>query len=240
MIRNRPLMKYLAVFLLFALTSVGASAFDRYAGLADSEHQPSDLSKALNLIMSTATPDLYFYKRGLIVEEYEKAPVNKAFAVNIAKGEYWQTADQDNKAVTGERALEGCQLHFKSPCRLLAINDELVQLTGQGADQDMPRLNYSGGFDPAQFPIVKDEVRKRPDIQSYLSAPRSKATAINSIGQMFVVSGFSTDRDAANGALARCDVSPGRKKSDGPCYLYSLNNDVVIAKRQTFPWTLTP
>jgi hypothetical protein len=86
---------------------------------------------------------------------------------------------------------------------------------------------------------VKDEVRKRPDIQNYLSAQRSKAIAINPIWQMFVVSGLPTDKDAADMALARCDVAPRRKKSDGPCYLYSLNNDVMIAKRQTFPWMLS-
>jgi hypothetical protein len=54
---------------------------------------------------------------------------------------------------------------------------------------------------------------------------------------MFVVSESHSDKEAADMALARCDAAPGRKKSDGPCYLYSLNNDVVIAQRKTFPWT---
>jgi hypothetical protein len=70
------------LFLAVTLSPGGAAAFDRYAGLAESEHQASELSKALNLIMSTATPDLYFHKREIMVEEYEKAPINKALAVN--------------------------------------------------------------------------------------------------------------------------------------------------------------
>ena len=226
-------MRYLAIFLAVALLHGGA-----HAGLADSEHPPSELSKALNLVMSTLTPDLYFHKREIMVDEYEKAPVNKALAVNVAKGEYWQTTDQDSKDVTSERALEGCQLRLGSPCRLLAVNDELVQLGAQSAEQDMPRLRYSGGFDLKQLPIVKDDVRKRADIQNYLSAPRPKAIAINPTGQMIVISGFPTDKDAADAALARCDYLVGRKKSDGLCYLYALNNDVVIAERQTFPWML--
>ncbi len=223
---------------MIAMLPVAASAFDRYAGLAEAEHQASDLSKALNLVMSTATPDLYFHTREMMVEDYEKAPVNKALAVNIKSAEYWLTTNQDSQSVTPDRTLEGCQLRFGSPCRLLAVNDELVQ-TGQIAEREMPRLRYSGGFDLNQLPIVKDEIRKRLDVQSYLSAPRSKAIAINPIGQMFVVSGLSTDKDAADMALARCDLAPGRTKSDGPCYLYSLNNDVVIGNRQTFPFTLS-
>lgn len=220
---------------MLALAPGGASAFDRYAGLAETEHQPSDLSKALNLIVSTATPDLYFHKREIMIMEYEKAPINKALAVNRKKSEYWQTTDQDSQSVAGERALEGCQLRFGSPCRLLAVNDELAQLEGPSTEQDMPRLGYSGGFDLNQLPIVKDDVRKRADIQNYLSAQRPKAIAIHPLGQMFVASGFSTDKEAADAALARCDLASGRKKSDGPCYLYAVNNDVVISKRNTYP-----
>jgi hypothetical protein len=230
-------MKRLLPIILVALLPTCAMAFDLVAGLAETEHQPSDLSKALNHIMSATTPDLYWHKREFMISEYEKAPVNKALAVSIKNQEYWQTTDQDTQALVGERTLEGCQLQFGSPCKLLVVNDELASV-GQTSGHDMPLLKYSGGFDLNQLPIVKDEVRKQPDIQNYLTAQRSKAIAINPIGQMFVVSGLATDKDAADMALARCDVAPGRKKSDGPCYLYSLNNDVVIGKRQTFPWTL--
>jgi hypothetical protein len=121
-------------------------AFDHVAGLAGNEHQPSDLSKALNQLMSATTSDLYFHKREIMIDEYEKAPVNKALAVNVARQEYWQTADQDTQAVVGERTLEGCQLQFGSPCELLVANDELASV-GQTAEHDMPRLKYSGGFD---------------------------------------------------------------------------------------------
>src|ERR1700690_2200104 len=130
-----PSMKHLALIAALFLVADAASAFDRYAGLAETEHQPSDLSKALNLIMSTVTPDLYFHKRELMVEEYEKAPINRALAVNVREREYWQATDQDSKDVTGERALEGCQLRFGSPCRLLAVNDELAQPREQSAEQ---------------------------------------------------------------------------------------------------------
>ena len=32
-----------------------------------------------------------------MVEEYEKAAINKALAVNSKNGEYWQTTDQDSQ-----------------------------------------------------------------------------------------------------------------------------------------------
>ena len=226
-------MTRLAIVAILTLLPAGASAFDRYVGLAEAEHPPSDLSKALNLIISAATPNLYFHKREILVEQYEKAAVNKGLAVNIKNAEYWQTTDQDSKSVTGDRTLEGCQLRFGSPCKLLAVNDELVQL-GRVAELDMPRLKYSGGFNLNQLPIVKDDVRKRTDFLNYLAAPQPKAMAIHPIGQVFVVSESKTDKEAAEAALARCDLAPGRNKSDGPCYLYALNNDVVIAKRQTY------
>jgi hypothetical protein len=226
-------MKRLLAILLLASIPDCASAFDRYAGLAEAEHPASDLSKALNLVMSTATPDLYFHKRELMVEEYEKAPVNKALAANVRSAEYWQTMDQDSKSVVGDRTLEGCELRFGSPCKLLAVNDELVE-SGPAALQEMPRLKYSGGFDLARLPIVKDEILKREDVKNYLATAQPKAIAINPIGQLFVASGFPDDKQATDAALTRCDLAPGRKKSDGPCYLYAVNNDVVIARRQTY------
>jgi hypothetical protein len=226
-------MKRLIIVVVIALLPQWTWAFDRYAGLAETEHQASDLSKALNLVMSSTTPDLYFRKREIMVEEYEKAPVNKALAVNIKSAEYWQTTNQDSKAVVSDRILEGCELRFGSPCKLLVVNDELVE-AGPTAQPEMPRLKYLGGFDPDQLPIVKDEVRNRQDVRNYLAAPRSKAIAINPIGQLFVVSGFSSDKEALDAALTRCDLAMGRKKADGPCYLYAINNDVVIAKRQTY------
>jgi hypothetical protein len=226
-------MKRLLVILLLASIPHCASAFDRYAGLAEAEHSASDLSKALNLVMSTATPDLYFHRRELMVEEYEKAQVNKALAVNTRVAEYWQTTDQDSKSVAGDRTLEGCELRFGSPCKLLAVNDELVE-SGPSGQQEMPRLKYSGGFDLGRLPIVKEEILKREDVKNYLATAQPKAIAINPIGQLYVVSGFPDEKQAMVAALSRCDLAPGRKKSDGPCYLYAVNNDVVIAKRQTY------
>jgi hypothetical protein len=221
-------MKRLIAVLAIALLSRYA-----FAGLAETEHQASDLSKALNLVMSAVTPDLYFHTREMMVETYEKAAVNKALAVNIKSAEYWQTTDQDSKAVTGDRTLEGCELRFGSPCKLLVVNDDLIQ-SGPAGQPEMPRLKYSGGFDLEKLPIVKDDVRKREDVRNYLTAARPKAIAINPAGQMFVVSGFSNDKETIDAALTRCDLASGRKKADGPCYLYAVNNDVVIARRQTY------
>jgi hypothetical protein len=226
-------MRRLFAVLIIALMPQIASAFDRYAGLAETEHQPSDLSKALNLVMSTVTPDLYFHKREIMVDEFEKAAVNKAIAVNAKSAEYWLTTDQDSKSVVGERTLEGCMLRFGSPCKLLAVNDELVP-PGQGVEHELPRLKYAGGFDLNQLPVVRDEVRKRPEVQNYLATPQPKAIALHPSGQLIVVSGLPTDKETADAALSRCDLAPGRIKGDGPCYLYALNNNVVIAKRQTY------
>jgi hypothetical protein len=81
-------MKYLVVITLpIMLLADSAPAFEQLAGLSSSEHQPSDLSKALNLVMAAATPELYFHKREIMIEKYENAKVNKALAVNIKRAD---------------------------------------------------------------------------------------------------------------------------------------------------------
>lgn len=232
--QQRPTMKYsVAIVLTIALLSDGASAFERYAGLASSEHQ-SDLAKALNLIVSTVTPQLYFRKREIMVQEYEEAKINKALAVNPVQAEYWRLTDQNSQSAAVEHTLEGCQLRFGSPCTLLATNDDLAP-TVNSAAKNMPRLNYSGQFDIDKIPIVTDEVKKRTDIQRYWSTAEPKAIAIHPTGQLFVFSGRSTVNEAAETALSRCNLRPSRNIVDGPCYLYAINNDIVISKRQVTP-----
>lgn len=63
----RLFMKYMmAIALAMLVVADRAPAFEHLAGLATSEHELSDLAKALNLVMSTATPELYFHKREIM------------------------------------------------------------------------------------------------------------------------------------------------------------------------------
>jgi hypothetical protein len=102
----------------------------------------------------------------------------------------------------------------------------------------MPRVHYAGSFDPARIPKLQQGVLEGKDVISYASAPSSKAAAYHPDGKLFIVTGAATQRVAEEQALSLCNGDPARNGRDGPCYLYSSNNDVVLARRSKTAITL--
>jgi hypothetical protein len=100
----------------------------------------------------------------------------------------------------------------------------------------MPRVHYSGDFDPAQIPGIEPEVRARSDIIAYRSAVGPKAAALHPTGgRFFTVNGAASERAAEEAALRNCNNDPERKGKDGPCFLYAAGNDVMLERRLTQP-----
>lgn len=97
----------------------------------------------------------------------------------------------------------------------------------------MPRLRYSGEFDLAQIPIIRFITRNRPDVQKYFATAEPKAIAIHPSGTLFISSGGETVIEAQGKALAQCNADPRRKSKDGPCFVYAINNSVVLSERRT-------
>jgi hypothetical protein len=203
------------------------------AALTSAERK-SQFEKAMSAIIAAATPTLNAVTREQIVKDFVNAKPNKGQAINLADGRFWRSTDHEDIEVVSERALEGCQLRFGKPCALLAINDEIVA-EGALAAKDMPRLHYAGKYEVAQIPIARMVLRRRPDIQNYDKAMEPKSMAIHPTGRLFVAAGEKDALLAQAQALQTCNDDPTRSGRDGPCFVYAVNNDVVIGERRMAP-----
>jgi hypothetical protein len=202
-----------------------------FAGLTEAQRK-SQFEKALGTIIAVLTPQKFSDQREQIIKDYLEAKINKGQAVEPANGEYWRSTIHEDEAVTGERTLEGCQLRYGKQCALIAVNDEIIY-EGSLTTKDMPRLKYAGKFDVKQLPIVRSSVRNRADVRNYDYAMEPKAMAIQPWGLVFLSVGNPTLNEAQETALAKCNNDQTRNGRDGPCFLYSVNNDVVISERRT-------
>jgi hypothetical protein len=201
-----------------------------FAGLSKAERR-SQFEKALGSIMAAATPQVQESLRDTLIRDYANAKPNKGQAVQVGSGYYFRSAEHEDYAVTGDRTLEACQLRYANPCALLAINDEITS-EGELISKDMPRLHYAGQFDLSKIPIIRAVTRNRSDVQSYFALGEPKAMTIHPWGFLFI----STGRDiheAEETALAKCNADPRRKSRDGPCFLYAIDNNVVLPERRT-------
>jgi hypothetical protein len=213
-------------FLVFASCVLSTSV---WAGAIEAP-RVSVFEKALNVILATALPKMSEALRETIVRDYENAKANKAQAVELASGSTWRSTGQEEQSVAGERALEGCQLRYGKPCALIAVNEEIAA-EGQLIAKDMPRLQYSGEFDLAKIPVIRLETRLTSAVQGYSGAPGPKAVALHPWGRIFISQGKNTLRDTEDAALRDCNDDPVRKGRDGNCFLYAINDEVVISKR---------
>lgn len=215
-----------AIFLCFAL--VWPTTL--FAGLTTAERK-SQFEKAMTLIMTSATPKTPLENRERLLRDYMNAARNKAQAIELTEGHYYRSTSHEDASVAEDRALESCQLRFGKPCALIAVNEELVA-ENKLVPKDMPRLQYKGTFDISQIPIVKPIVKSRSDVKGYFTNAEPKAIAIHPWGRLFVSLGEKTSKDAQASALANCNSDPVRKSKDGPCFIYAVNNEVVLPERR--------
>jgi hypothetical protein len=190
----------------------------------------SQFEKALSLIMAVATPQVNTLLRDALISDYMKATANKGQAVQLVDGAYFRSVDHEAISVTGDRTLEACQLRYAKPCALLAVNDEIFS-EGELISKDMPRLKYAGEFDLSQIPIIRSITRNRADVQGYYAASEPKAIAIHPWGFLFISTGKSNIVGAEETALSDCNNDPRRRFRDGQCFLYAINNEVVLSER---------
>jgi hypothetical protein len=218
-------MKTFSAAIFVCLAS--ASAF---AGMTKTERR-SEFEKALNVVLASAAPQIPAPTRWLWIKEYGDSKPNKGQAIEPVGAQPWRSALHEDQAVTGDRTLEGCQMRYGKPCALIAVNDEITA-EGLLTSKDMPRLSYSGKYDPAQVPVIRLITRNRPEVQNYYSAMQPKAMAIHPWGKVFMSFGNATVKEAEETALAKCNNDQERNGKDGRCFLYASNNDVVLSKRR--------
>ena len=189
------------------------------------------LSKQGEILAGAATPQVSDLLRQRLIRDYVDAKANKAQAVELVGGNYLRSVDHEDFNVVGDRTLEACQLRYGKPCALLSVNDDIAA-EGQLISKDMPRLHYSGEFDLSQIPIIRAITRARADVQGYYGAADPKAIAIHPWGFLFISTGKPTNRDAQDAALSACNGDPRRSSRDGHCFVYAMDNRVIISERR--------
>jgi hypothetical protein len=216
------LVKFLVVFL--ALPGVAMAA------LTNAERK-SQFERAMASIIAASTPTIFGFVRDTLIKDYLACKPNKGQAVELVKASYFRSCEHEDASVTGDRALEACQLRYGKPCALLAVNEEILA-EGELISKDMPRLHYAGKYDLSQIPIIRRITQQRPDVQNYDKAMEPKAIAIHPWGKLFISAGDPTLKDAQTSALAKCNSDPARNGRDGGCFVYAVNNDVIINERR--------
>jgi class 3 adenylate cyclase len=199
---------------------------------------PPSLGERLTASLDQALPGLGRAESEKVASTYEAAAGHKAQAVSLQPPGLWRAANRPTADDAASSALEDCQIFYGAPCALIATDDSPAPVPpgGKWPLHDMPRVHYSGNFDPAQIPGTEPATRTRPDIAGYRSAPGAKAAAFHpNGGRIFTVNGQANERAAEAAALRACNGDPGRNGKDGPCFLYAAGNEVVLSRRLTEP-----
>jgi hypothetical protein len=221
---NMKILKFLVLVLVLPSMAM--------ATLTNAERK-SQFERAMAAIIAATTPALSA-PRDMLVKDYVACKPNKGQAVELVGASYFRSCEHEDASVTGERSLEACQLRYGKPCALLAVNEEIV-VEGELTSKDMPRLHYAGKYDLSEIPIIRKVTRQRPDVQSYNLAMEPKAMAIHPWGKLFISAGDPNLKDAQASALAKCNSDPARNGRDGGCFIYAINNDVIIGERRMLP-----
>lgn len=59
--------------------------------------------------------------------------------------------------------------------------------------------------------------------------------AIQPWGKLFISAGDPSLKDAQASEFAKCSSDPARHGRDGGCYIYAVNNDVIVGERLMQP-----
>jgi len=198
---------------------------------------PPPFRETLKLAFQKVLPDINPQLLQDATRLYAEAKGEKAQAVSREKNNTWRSESRESAYAAQQTALEGCQIRYGSPCILVAVNETLADLPSDGkwVGRTTSRLSYDGLFDPIQIPAIRSDGRWRDDVANYLSRPGPKAAAIHPWGRIFTSFGAADQRSAEADALKKCNDDPDRAGKDGPCFLYAINNHVVLPLKITGP-----
>ena len=173
---------------------------------------------------------------------YSRSGMHRSLAIAPkAKGPWW-TFEWPSREIAEEKVLEKCLQFYDEPCAIIATDESLSTPRSDGVwfTQDAPRVRYAGTFNPERIPALRHQALSRPEIAGYAELPSPKAAAFHATEIFAVVSGSASQRAAEEQALKECNANPIRNRSGGPCYLYAVENRVVLPLRLTAPLTPAP
>jgi hypothetical protein len=160
---------------------------------------------------------------------YGEHKSHKAIAFAPENGQTFSWQAQSSVTVAEDRALEGCQLTHRTPCVILA-SDETLQAPDpwKAARRDMPRLHLDGTYKPENVPLFSGS---GGELRSYAALPAPKAMVIRPKGARVRTATGSTPEEAQAKALAACNDDLDAL----PCFVYAVNDRVVLGQRRTEP-----
>ncbi|WP_315783867.1 MULTISPECIES: hypothetical protein [unclassified Bradyrhizobium] len=190
----------------------------------------SSFDKGLKVILASVAPQKSEDALNYVVTGYADMAANKAIAIELVSGNTWMASSHEDASLAGDRTLEGCQLRYAKPCALIAVNEDIAA-DGSLAAVDMPRLYEDGKFDPTKIPVIRAVTRRRIDVQNYDHMMEPKAIAIHPWGKVFIANATANLHEAADKALSMCNGDTDRRGRDGGCFLYAMNDKVIISQR---------
>jgi hypothetical protein len=212
------------------------SVADKHAGVpeqTDASPFQQDFKQALQKVL----PDISQKALQDTTAGYAEMKGHKAQAASREKNSSWRLGSRETAYAAEQAALEACQIRYGNPCILVAVNEAIAESPADGSwiGRSMSRVNYEGQFDPIQIPALSQSWRKRADVVDYVSRPAPKAAAIHPWGRIFTSFDQSDQRTAEADALKKCNDDSERAGRDGVCFLYAVNNHVVLPLRIVGP-----
>ncbi|MCE4222706.1 hypothetical protein HCU64_02995 [Methylobacterium sp. C25] len=164
---------------------------------------------------------------GGVVTSYMKLGAHRALAVQVESGRTFTWSRAASDAAAERSALEACQLRYGTPCVLFARDDTVTTTDLKTAPhRDMARVTQARAYAADDVPFALP--RQAQDRANYAAAVSPKAMAIHVPKGVFWATG-STSAEAQAKAFAACnDVD-----SLYPCFLYAIDDRVVLAQRMT-------
>src|SRR5271166_1392629 len=197
------------------------------------------LGEILSARLASAVPKLDAKSRTVAAREFEDGSLHKAQAASPEPPGWRSAWSRSTAEIAQDSALESCQIYHGQPCILVAT-DNIVEPTprdGKWLPHDMPRVRYTGSFDPKQIPSVLPAVRERSDVLAYGSTAGPKAAALHlASGRLFLVTKAASQRAAEEQVLEACNDDPNQRVQR-PCFLYAVGDQVVLPRRSREPLT---
>jgi uncharacterized caspase-like protein len=162
-------------------------------------------------------------------EAYRTARPRKALVIEpeSAVWSYWDGAP--TVEVAERMALGQCQVNLAKPCILIATDDALIATDPPAAPpRDMERVHAEGQYDLNKLPFL---ARASLDTANqYPQLPMPKAMAIKAFPPRHVSATGATAAEAQRKALQDCNQISG-----STCFLYAVDDAIVLPKRLTSP-----
>jgi hypothetical protein len=162
-------------------------------------------------------------------EAYRTARPRKALVIEPESGvwSYWEGAP--TVEVAERMALGQCQVNLAKPCILIATDDALIATDPPATpSRDMERVHAEGRYDLNKLPFLS---RGSLDTANeYSQLPMPKAMAIKAFPPRHVSATGATAAEAQRKALQDCNQISG-----STCFLYAVDDTIVLPKRLTSP-----